>query len=402
MEGRSLFADRSGSVPDSRIPRTPLILGPAGRGTAVPVTPVSMPGFRRFPYPASRWPRPRPSRATPGIETQRRNLWKRCCFHGNNGSSRGAPVREDGTKSVRDVWKMKGFRGSRSDGSKRIIPKSFVTIFVLSFGLLFSSNAFAAVDLIACNSNHNLKEYGDLHKLIKKISNISLVYNLAITSLCLGKSAEGMSHLQKASDAGHIAATELLGVYYERNQTFNSAERTTKSLEDLNNAIHYFTKATRIIESRANYPDGVTDDMQYIEATFYTSYYVFSGLPVLYLKGYTKAIRNLTIGRERVSYTDTLDVLNNIRATAIMCVERPSLSVWKSKRNIIYQAQQIKCEALLRFAEAVYPLEQQRIQVAQNCIAPPSECPEHQKIVDQVYQSVRDLFSQMNSAPQIN
>ncbi len=294
---------------------------------------------------------------------------------------------------------MKDFRGSKSDGSKRIIPKNFVQVFVLSFGLLFSSNAFAAGDLITCTSDDNLIEYNDLHKLIKKSSNIALVYNLAITSLCLGKKNEGMAHLQKASDSGHIAATYLLGAYYEGNRTFNSSE-STKNIEELNNAIHYYTKAAQMIESTSNYPKSATEDMEHIESVVYTSYFVFSRLPYLYFRGYAIAIKNVL--DNGVSYSDTVDVLNNIRTTAIMCVERPSLSVWKEKRDIVYQAQQIKCEALLRFAEAVYPLEQQRIRVAERCTVPPSECSEHRNLKDQIFQSSKNMFNQIRSAPQIH
>ena len=278
--------------------------------------------------------------------------------------------------------------------------KSFMKVFVLSFSLLFSLNAFSVGDLIICGSHNNLEGYNELHKLIKNNSGSALVYSLAITSLCIGKEAEGMSHLQKASDSGHIAATKLLGVYYERNKTFNSSERT-QGIENLNNAIHYYKKAAQVIESTSNYPKGATEDMEYIESMGYLSYNVFTGLPSLYLNGYFLALDDITSGNS-TSYTDTLDVLSNIRATAIMCVERPSLSVWKSKRNIIYQAQQIECEALLRFAEAVYPLEQQRIQIAQNCRVSSNECAEHQEIVAQIDQRIDNMFSQVSAAPQVH
>ena len=337
---------------------------------------------------------------TPGIETRWRNLWKRCCFHENNGSSRGAPVREDGTKSVRDAWKMKDFCGSTSDGGKRIIPKSIAKVFVLSFGLLFSSNALAVGDVLVCNSSHTLERYNTLHDLIKNDSDVSLVYNLAKTALCLGKKNEGMSHLQKASDSGHIVATFLLGVYYEKNRSFNSSE-VTNGFENLNNAIHYYRKAAQIIESLSRYPKGATADMEYIESTSYTSYYIFRNLPAQYFEGYAIAIENITKG-EGESYTDTLEVLDNIRLTSIMCLERPSLSVWKKKKDIIYQAQQIKCEALLRFAEAVYPLEQQRVQIAQNCPVPLSKCSEHKELLSRIYAFAGNMFNQMNSAPQVH
>ncbi len=284
---------------------------------------------------------------------------------------------------------------------KKSLSIRSIKYLALCFALLFPLNAFSVGDLLGCNSSDTLERYNKLHKLIKNDSNIALVYNLAITSLCLGKTNEGMSHLQRASDSGHIVATYLLGLYYKKNHTFDSAE-SVEGIENLNNAIHYYTKAAQIIESLTNYPEGATEDMMYIESTVYTSYYVFRNLPDLYFKGYSFAIRDIVNGSTRVSYTDTLDVLNNMRTTAIMCVERPSLSVWKSKRDIIYQAQQIKCEALLRFAEAVYPLEQQRLQIAQNCAIPPSKCSEHKAIVGQIGQLVGNMFNQIRSAPKIN
>lgn len=278
--------------------------------------------------------------------------------------------------------------------------KNFMKVFVLSIGFLFSLNAFSAGDLIHCGSLNNLKGYNTLHELIKNDSDSALVYSLAITSLCLGKEAEGMSHLQKASDSGHISATKVLGDYYEHSRTFNSAEYTD-NLENLNHAIHYYTKAAQLIEALSNYPKGATDDMEYIESETYSSYDVFTDLPGLYWTGYAFAIESITEGNERISYADTLEVLNNLRITAIQCLERPSLSVWKGKREIIYQAQQIECEAYLRFAEAVFPLEQQRIQVSLNCVAHPSKCSEHQELIDKIDQLIDTMFYRINSAPQV-
>ena len=282
-----------------------------------------------------------------------------------------------------------------------VCPKAVkLAVLFVGIGFVFSVNAFAVGDLIRCGSHNNLEGYKSLHKLIKNDSDSALVYSLAITALCLGKEAEGMSHLQKASDSGHIAATEVLGSYYKHNRTINSSE-VAKDIENLNNAIHYYKKAAQMIESTSNYPKGATKDMEYIESVVYITQSVFTGLPSLYLSGYFKALDDIDSNNARVSYTDTLDVLSNIRATAIMCVERPSLSVWKSKRDIIYKAQQIECEAYLRFAEAAYPLEQKRMQIAQNCQVPPKECSAHKKIVGQIDQRIDNMFDKISAAPKI-
>ena len=207
--------------------------------------------------------------------------------------------------------------------------------------------------------------------------------------------------MQRASNYGHIAATALLGFYYENNQTFDSSE-LTNNMEDLNEAIHYLTKATQMIESTLNYPEGSTDDMVYIESKSYTSYNVFKQLPILYFNGYGMALGNITNGKkEEVFYDDTLDVLNKMRQTAMQCLVRPALSVWKEKREIIYKAKQIICDAILKFTESVYPLEEQRIQADHNCTAPVSECAKHQEIFDNIVQLARKTVLQIESASQL-
>ena len=88
-------------------------------------------------------------------------------------------------------------------------------------GLLFSGNAWmqtanGAVDIIRCSSGYTLDKYNKTKEKIEARKKLFYVYNLGIISLCLGKEAEGMANLQRASDSGHIAATHLLGVYLEQ------------------------------------------------------------------------------------------------------------------------------------------------------------------------------------------
>ena len=73
---------------------------------------------------------------------------------------------------------------------------NILAAFVLSFSLMFSSNAFGAVDLIKCRSSDNLQEYNELHQMIKEGSK-SLEYDLGITSLCIGKEEEAMPIYKK-------------------------------------------------------------------------------------------------------------------------------------------------------------------------------------------------------------
>ena len=185
-------------------------------------------------------------------------------------------------------------------------------------------------DLFRCGSHNNLEGYNELHELIKtNPDNIGLFHSLAITSLCLNKKDEGLAHLQTASDKGHIVATLLLGSYYEHNRTFDSSEYFS-NIQDLNNAIHYYRKASDLIVADSNYPEGTTDDMPYIESVSFTSYQVFRGLPGLYTSGYLTALEDTENGGE-VTYSDTLAVLHNVNKTASLCVKRPALYVGTDK-----------------------------------------------------------------------
>ena len=294
---------------------------------------------------------------------------------------------------------MKMYLGNKSIGIKPDLygvttVKNVLKAFILSFSLMFSLNSFGVVDLIRCKSHYNLEKYNELHQRIKKNPRITSIYNLGIVSLCLGKE-EGMSHLQKASDSGHIAATHLLGLYFMANRSFNRAERgRISNLDDFNSAIHYYEKAAQMIEETDNYPRGATADMDDIEYYVYTSYYVFATIPELYFSGYDKAIKDIVNSQDKVSYVDTLEVLKKMRDSAERCVNRPSLSSWEDKGEDLYQVQQVRCGAYLNYAREVLPLEEGRIQIAQGCGDSLSECSNHQDILNQINQ----VKSMMNGA----
>ena len=263
--------------------------------------------------------------------------------------------------------------------------------------LLFPLHAFAVGNAIKCTSENNLQRYNHLHEARKGSSNlIGIYHSLAINSLCLGKEAEGMAHLQKASDMGHAAAAYLLGIYYNTNKTFDNSQ-VADNPENWNAALHYYEKAAEIIESISNYPDKV---MEFHERVSQTSYSVFTALPGLYFNGYSNALGEIIADKERVLYADSLEVLSKMRASAIRCLERPALSVWKEKKQLVYEAKQIKCDASLKFAENAYVLEQKRIQIAQSCQVPLGECSEHQGVINRLIQLARQMFEQKNSAPQ--
>ena len=279
-----------------------------------------------------------------------------------------------------------------------VCPKAVkLAVLLVGIGFVFSFNAFAVGNAIKCTSENNLQGYRQLHELKKSSSNkIGIYYSLAITSLCIGKEAEGMSHLQKASDMGHVDAIHLLGMYYNTNKTFDLS-KNADSPENWNATVHYYEKAAATIEGISNYPDEV---MEFHERVGQTSYYVFVSLPTLYFNGYTVAIGEILNSVERMSYIDTLEVLHKMRNAAIRCLERPALSIWKKKKALVYEAQQIKCLASLKFVEAAFLLEQQRIRVAQNCpVVPLRKCSEHQQVVNEIGKFVQKMREEEKSAP---
>ena len=282
----------------------------------------------------------------------------------------------------------------------------YLTIF---FSLLFSLNIFAEKDIsiarnaLTCTEDHNLGRYYSLRIQIEQIkdthSNIYLVYNLAKVSLCLGETQEGIENLHKASNAGHIPSTLLLGTYHQLNLSFSAAEKTY-NLINLDQAIHYFTKGVQMITSLSNYPEGTTNDMAYIESISYPSYYLFVQLPFLHFKKFAIAMDNIIENKPEVSNT-ILGILDKIRETSSLCLKRPALSVWQNTKQVVYDAQQIRCTIAFDFAKAVYPLEQERIQIAQNCQVPLTECDEHKKAINKIYQKAIKLQRQVQLAPRI-
>ena len=293
---------------------------------------------------------------------------------------------------------------TRTTGRRRQTFR-YLTVLAFSLNVLAVGNVFAAGDLLGCDSNHTWESYHELHEWMKNNasnidSKIYMVYSLAKVSLCLGEEDEGIAHLQRASDSGHIPATYLLGVYYKHNQTFHSSEQTN-SLENLNKAIHYYRKGVEMVESIPNYPENSTDDMEYIESKSYTSLHLFTGLPFMHFDGYNMAIYNTINDTKEIFYNDTLEVLKKMGEAATQCLARPALAVWKEKRELVYEAQQIECSAYLTFAEEAYHLEQQRIEADQNCMVPLKECTEHKEIVDKIIPLIHKMFDQTNSAPKI-
>ena len=127
---------------------------------------------------------------------------------------------------------------------------------------------------------------------------------------------------------------------------------------------------------------------------------LFYRFNVSYFRGYAIAFENILNGNEEeeIFYDDTLKVLSKMGEAAINCLNRPALDIWKEKKEIIYESQQMECNAYLEFVEAAYILEQQRLEADDNCQVPLKECTEHKKIVDKIVHLAKDMNRQMDSA----
>ncbi len=262
------------------------------------------------------------------------------------------------------------------------------------FSLSFSLNILAANDTLYCKNDDTVQKY---HRLLEEKSNtdsdMDLVYKLAFVSLCIGKTEEGINYLQTAADANHIAALNLLSIYYGRNRTFDSSEARGYRPEDLNEAyfenqnwnksIQLLDKAAEIIESTPNYPEGSTSGIMYDYIPI--SSHIFQHLPRIHFHRYTKLLRYITHHNKKKLPYNTLDTLSKIREASSRCLHRLAFYSFRDnfdKEKIsIKEPQQIRCNFYLDFATITHLLEKYRIQEAEKCTVPLSECTEHQEIV---------------------
>lgn len=297
---------------------------------------------------------------------------------------------------------LKTYSSMRADHFTRFVKKNLpirsLKYLTVIFGFLFSLNVFAVGNLINCSLASQVG-YDQSHKLVKKyLNDVSLVYDLGIEALCLGKIQEGMAHLQKASGMGHVAASRVVGLYYKTDGTFNSSNGLTKNQKNYDATIYYYGKAAEQIEKASNYPDDIVG-MLNIEGQTLTSAKVFVNLPYLYYEGYGRALGNIL--KTGVSYSDTLAVLTKMQDSAERCLRRPSLSVWKEKREVMGHSLKVRCRAQKDFAKRAFILEQKRIAEAKNCSVPLNKCVKHQDIFRQLIRLADEMLGTLNSVPLI-
>ncbi len=278
--------------------------------------------------------------------------------------------------------------------------RGILRLFALAVVLAFSYSSFA-VNLIACEGK-DLQEYNEYKPVYENNpGNVRKIYNMGVRAICVNKMQEGMTLLERSADGGHVQANYFMGVYYQRDKSFDTSKPETEDSENFNAMLFYFNRAADLIESNPQYPEGTYEDMPYLEKVNHISAKVFVALPNFYFNGYTYSIGKILGSAEKTEYTDTLEVLSKMRDSAERCLRRPALSVWKHKQREIGHAMQVRCGATRDFALDALPLEKERLSTARQCTAPLKECPEHQKIIDTLISLVNTMQEQLNSVPSL-
>lgn len=267
---------------------------------------------------------------------------------------------------------------------------------VLMLALVLPSNGYGEVNTFNCSVETNtLEHYNKILEAQKNNLKPNVRYSLGFIAICIGMYSDGLEHIHRASEGGHVAATQVLGLYYDKNQAFDDKKRA--NLKNTYEAIVYYRKAADQIEAIPSYPTGTTEDMEYIEYASMISYRVFTRLPALYFNIYFTMMKS--IAQNGVSYSNTLEILQKMGDVATRCLRRLALAVWKEKKERVYRTQQIECRAYLDFVKVTYPLEDERIGIANNCTVNVTKCKEHKEILNPMGRAVKILFQELKKSP---
>ena len=244
----------------------------------------------------------------------------------------------------------------------------------------------------------NVNDYNEVKEGLRKSPNdIILTYSTGFRALCMGEEREGMHYVEKASFSGHVAASSLTGRYYETDRTLDQDRDLTTDPENFNATIYYYERAASQIEENPRYPEGTTKDMPYLEEVAHTSATVFATLPYFYYTGYIRAIKDVL--RTNSKYSDLIEVLDKMYNSAERCLQRPSLAVWKSNRQAVWDYLQVRCGAMRDFAERALVLESERVAAAGKCTGSLSECLEHTEIARQIIAALRLMWDTIDTVP---
>ena len=266
---------------------------------------------------------------------------------------------------------------------------------VLMSALGYSSNSYGEVNTITCDEIDTLETYNAILEAQKNNLTPDVHFSLGYVAICIGKYAAGLKHMRSASEDGHVGATYVLGDYYAANQSFDSNQKA--STENIYRAITYFEKTAEQIEATSSYPNGISKDMKNIEYVSMTSYRVFTSLPTLRFNIYTRMMGDII--KNGSSYSNTMETLQELGDAATRCLGRPALSAWKEKKELVYRTQQIECQAYLDFVRAIYPLEDERIQIANSCTTSVNQCEQHKEQIKRMTIVLRKLKQDLRQSP---
>ena len=226
-------------------------------------------------------------------------------------------------------------------------------------------------------------------------------YTAGRVTYCQGsdRHAEGLGYIAKASDMDHVTASYFLGDYHRKDGDLNSKVSLPTTQENYDASIFYYERAATLIENTSHYPNGAHNGVSEVEGETYMSVRAFIHLTGLYFNGYSRAIGDML--KNNVSYTDTIQVLENMKSAAGRCLKRPSLAVWGARQDEIARSKQVICQAERDFTEKALDLEFRRIEIAKHCDAALSECAEHQAIFNQIVQAVQEMNNKTSSVPKI-
>ena len=281
--------------------------------------------------------------------------------------------------------------------NKSVFSMSCLTLNKVLLGLLalaFSGFAGAVGNLIECIN----PSYETAVRIAQENPTSRTIYNAGINGLCEGKIQAGMAYIQRASDMGHVQASNTMFLYYETDGSFNSHQGGTQDQRNFDAAIHYLERTVNQIESAPDYPEGVNIDQPNLEKKNHVSVHTFITLPNLYYTAYARAIGEIINSSEKLIYTDSINVLSLMQSSANRCLRRPALSVWRAeKRAHLHRVMQVKCQARRDFATQALVLEQERIQVSRECSGPLGDCQQHQEIVSELIHLSNIMADELNS-----
>ena len=276
--------------------------------------------------------------------------------------------------------------------------KGLMSLFLGALFLVFSGYVGAVGDMIDC-SDSSLEDYQTHKRIAQKNPNDSVqAYVVGIEALCLNRIQEGMAYMQRASDMGHVGASDAIAIYYYSDGTFSNANGITKDQKNYDATIYYYERAAEQIESAPNYPKGVNEDQDSLENENRTSAYVFTQLPYVYYMGYVHAMIEITSSSEKLLYEDSVAVLEKMQDSANRCLRMPALYEWHNRRERTHRAMQLQCQARRDFASQAIDLEQERIKVARDCSGPLGDCLKHQEIVDRLIYLSNVMDDKISSA----